>query len=146
MINIIKEIIKIPLDTEHKKRFKMPASDFEQSILLVGFEKTIVLKRINGAIMAMNELILDPAKDEYDWDNWLTLGVSDWLDIIHALGNGACGSDKTANVEESDSGKVLINHSTEYFTIEKAYVTASDEFKKVMDGITYRIKNEKRSK
>jgi hypothetical protein len=140
MINIIKEIIKIPLDTEHKKRFKMPASDFEQSVLLVEFEKTIILKKINGAIMAMNELDLDPAKDEYDWDNWLTLGVSDWLDIIHALGNGACEPNKTADAEEPDSEKVLINYSTENFTVKKAYVTASDGFKKVMDGITDRIK------
>jgi len=143
MINIIKNIIKIPLDTEHKKKFGTLASDFEQSILLVMFEKTIVLKRMNGTIMAMNELIPDSTGSEY----WFTLDVSDWFDIIHVLGNGACELNKNVDTEEQpDSRKVLINKSTKNFTGKRVYITASDEFKKVMDGITYRIKNEKRSK
>ena len=143
MFDIIKNIINIPLDTEHKKRFGTPASDFEQYILLVKFEKTIVLKRMNGAIMAMNKMFFDPMKDEFNMDNWHTLDVSDWFDIIHALGNGACESDITADMEKPDSGKVLINYFTEKdsrISGREGYVTVSDGFKKVMDGITDRIK------
>jgi uncharacterized protein (TIGR02145 family) len=148
MRGIIKDIIKIPLDTEHKKRFGTPISDFEQSVMLVQFEGTTVLRRITGAIMAT---ALDVYEDTttYDWGNWSVLNASDWLDIVHALGNGACESNKTVNAEVSEwgpgpgSGKVRIEHSTKYFAAQKAEVPASDEFKKVMDNINAKIRNRK---
>jgi len=54
MDDIIKDIIRIPLNTEYKKRFGMPISDFEHSIMLVRFEETTILKTISGTIKATN--------------------------------------------------------------------------------------------
>jgi len=142
MSDIIKNIIKIPLDTAHKERFGTPISEFEQSVVLIEFEKkTIVLKRMDGAITAINVPIPDTTVDIFTRDNWLTLGLSDWLDILHALGNGICLSNEIVAAEKSDSGKVRIEYSTEDFEVEKTYLPTSDELKKIMANVNFKIES-----
>jgi hypothetical protein len=132
--DFIKEIIKIPLDAEYKKRFGTPISDFEASILLVSFEKnTVIRAKPDGVIKATHDL--ESYDDSYfDMDNWLTVSASDWLDIVRALGS-------IDAAETPKWGNAHIELPTGRFGERRKKIPADDDFKKIMDGINAKIKN-----
>jgi hypothetical protein len=130
MYDFIKSIIRIPLDTEYKKRFGTPISDFEYSIMLIQLERTTIIRTISGAVKVTTDLNVD----DFDIDNWQTHNTSDWLDIVYALGKNVCNWDKTTGTGKHGQKKVFVEFLTEHFRVRKTYLSVCYDLEKMIDA------------
>ena len=129
--------VNAPIEAEYQKRFGKSMSDFERSVMLIEYKRdTVVFRTMSGTINAFTCWFDDTVSK---------LDMSDWLDIVYALGNGVRESNYTVITGEIDwqavKERVYIEKTLrdDVLALERAYWTPSDEFKNVMDAINDKI-------